>query len=208
MTDLLNNECLVPQAMSRLKSSLQYSTFTSPPLAWLYSTSRYFWPSREDQRRWRRWQHLKVRIPTRLLLILFSAASKSNSVDWLMFAFITYYLIYIHFVNVGFDKHDEILSDVGSGPGALDNTNDSLSDDEMASKKRNSSSSRSRQQSLSPGNGARRQGLFVSEEQCNWANHKVNISDSFNSLEHNGHGCGDDSPRRKSCQTIGLKNGN
>ena len=36
------------------------------------------------------------------------------------------------------------------------------------------------------------------------------ISDSFNSLEHNGHSCTivEDSPRRRSCQTIGLKNGN
>ena len=36
------------------------------------------------------------------------------------------------------------------------------------------------------------------------------ISDSFNSLEHNGHSgtVVEDSPRRRSCQTIGLKNGN
>ena len=42
----------------------------------------------------------------------------------------------------------------------------------------------------------------MSKEKCNLAN----LSDSFNSLEHNGHG--EVSPRRRSCQAVGLKNGN
>ena len=48
------------QEMFLSKWLLQFSTSTFPQHVCWCSTLRYSWPSREDQKRWRRWQLFKV----------------------------------------------------------------------------------------------------------------------------------------------------